>query len=247
MPPAVFKLEEKGIGNMKKKDNIRFAVKQTIPVMLGYIFLGIAFGLMLQNAGFHFLWAFAISVFVYAGSMQFVMVTLLSGGAGLLYTAMMTFFINGRHIFYGLSFVEKYQQMGKRYPYMVFSLTDETYSVLCRTKIPEGMNEKDVMFYISLFNQCYWVLGSLVGGLAGQFISFDSTGIDFSMTALFVAIVVEQWQENKNRIPVIMGIVFSVVFLILLGPDKFILPSLAFSVFMLLSARTYMEGRDKDE
>ncbi len=232
---------------MKKKDSIRFAAKQSIPVMLGYIFLGIAFGLMLQNAGFHFLWAFAISVFVYAGSMQFVMVTLLTGGAGLLYTAMMTFFINGRHIFYGLSFVEKYQQMGKRYPYMVFSLTDETYSVLCRTKVPEEMNEKDVMFYISLFNQCYWVLGSLIGGLAGQFISFDSTGIDFSMTALFVAIVVEQWQEDKNRIPVIMGIVFSIVFLILLGPDKFILPSLAFSVFMLLSARAYVEGRNKDE
>jgi len=228
--------------NMKKRNDLHFAFRQTIPVMPGYLLLGIAFGLMLDNAGFHFLWAFAISICVYAGSMQFVIVTLLSGGAGLIYTAMMTFFINGRHIFYGLSLVEKFQQMGKRYPYMVFSLTDETYSVLCRTKVPGGLDEKEVIFFISLLNHCYWVLGSVAGGLAGRFISFDFAGIDFSMTALFVAIVVEQWKENKNRIPAISGIVFSVVFLILLGADRFVLPSLAFSVFMLLSAKTYVEG-----
>lgn len=232
---------------MKKKDCIRFAFQQTIPVMLGYLFLGIAFGLMLQNEGYHFIWALLISVVVYAGSMQFVLVTLLSTGAGLLYTAIMTFFINGRHIFYGLSFVEKYQQMGKRYPYMVFSLTDETYSVLCRAKVPEGMNEKDAMFFISLFDQCYWVIGSAAGALAGQVISFNTAGIDFSMTALFIAIVAEQWQEERMRLPVMMGIVFSVIFLILLGPDRFILPSLAMSVFVLLCSRSYMEGRPGDE
>lgn len=227
---------------MKKVENIRFAFQQTIPVMLGYIFLGMAFGLMLHNAGFQFIWAFAISLCVYAGSLQFVMVTLLSGGAGLLYTAMMTFFINGRHIFYGLSLVEKYRKMGKRYPYMVFSLTDETYSILCRTKVPEVMDEKQVMFAISLLNHCYWVLGSLAGGLAGHFITFDTRGIDFSMTALFVAIVVEQWQEKKNRMPAMTGLILSVIFLAILGPERFILPSLALSVFILLSARNDLDG-----
>jgi 4-azaleucine resistance transporter AzlC len=218
-------------------NDLRFAFRQTIPVMLGYIFLGIAFGLMLSDAGYNFIWAFLISVIVYAGSMQFVMVTLLSGGAGLLYTAMMTLFVNGRHIFYGLSLIEKYQDMGKKYPYMIFSLTDETYSVLCRTKVPENMDEKKVMFYVSMLDHCYWVTGSLIGGLAGQFIIFDSTGIEFSMTALFTAIVVEQWQEKSNRISILIGGVFSVMFLLILGPDRFILPSLAMSVFMLLFLR----------
>lgn len=151
----------------KSKNPIVFAWIQTIPVMLGYIFLGIAFGLLIQNAGYNALWAFLISVVVYAGSMQFVLVTLLTSGAGLLSAALMTLFINGRHIFYGLSFVEKYKKMGKTYPYLVFSLTDETYSVLCGTKTPEGMEEKKVYFWISFLDQCYWVAGSVIGALAG--------------------------------------------------------------------------------
>lgn len=231
---------------MKKVESFRFAFQQTIPVMLGYIFLGMAFGLMLNNAGYHYLWAFAISLCVYAGSLQFLMVTLLSGGAGILYSAMMTFFINGRHIFYGLSLVEKYRKMGKKYPYMVFSLTDETYSILCRTKVPEGLDENQVMFTVSLLNHCYWVLGSLAGGLAGQFVTFNTRGIDFSMTALFAAIVVEQWQDKKNRIPVMTGLVLSIIFLVLLGSDRFILPSLTLSVFILLSVRTHLGGQGVD-
>lgn len=226
----------------KSKACIQYAFKQSVPVMLGYLFLGIAFGLMLQNAGYHFLWAFIISACVYAGSMQFVMVTLLSGGASLVYTAVMTLFINGRHIFYGFSFIERYRSMGKAYPYMVFSLTDETYSLLCRTKIPSELDEKKVTFWISFLDQCYWVIGSVIGGLAGQFIRFDSTGIDFSMTALFVAIVVEQWQDSKNHIPAVAGFAASVLFLLVLGADRFILPSLTLSVILLL----IMKGRMED-
>ncbi|MBR6771576.1 MAG: AzlC family ABC transporter permease [Lachnospiraceae bacterium] len=216
---------------------IGFAFRQTIPVMLGYLFLGTAFGLMLQNAGYHVLWAFGISCVVYAGSMQFILVTLLTGGASLLQTAMMTLFINGRHIFYGFSFIERYRKMGKAYPYMVFSLTDETYSLLCRTKIPVSVDENQVSFWISLLNQCYWILGSVIGSLAGQLIAFDTTGIDFSMTALFVAIVVEQWQEGKARLPVIIGFLSSLTFLLLWGPERFILPSLSAAVCILLILR----------
>lgn len=225
------------------KSDIKFAFKQSVPVMFGYLFLGIAFGLMLQNAGYHFIWAFAISVCVYAGSMQFVLVTLLSGGASLIYTAVMTLFINGRHIFYGLSFIERYKKMGKACPYMIFSLTDETYSLLCRTKIPSDLNEKRVTFWISALDQCYWVAGSVIGGLAGQLITFDSTGIDFSMTALFVAIVVEQWKESRSKLPAAAGFLASVFFLLVLGPDRFILPSLTLSAVLLLAAR----GRLKEE
>lgn len=222
---------------MNKKTALRFALQQTAPVIPGYLFIGLAFGLMLGNAGFNFIWALVISACVYAGSMQFVMITLLSGGAGLLYTAMMTIFVNGRHVFYGLSLVENYRQMGKRYPYMIFTLTDETFSIICRTRVPTELNEKDVMFYISLLNHCYWIVGSGLGGLVGHFFPFDSRGIDFSMTALFIAIIVEQWQEKYNRGPVIIGLFFSLAFLVLLGPDRFILPSLAVSVFILLIRR----------
>lgn len=228
----------------KRISCIQYAFEQSIPVLLGYIFLGIAFGLMLQDAGYHFLWAFAVSVVVYAGSMQFVIVTLLSGGMSLVYAAIMTLFINGRHIFYGFSFIEKYRSMGKLYPYMVFSLTDETYSVLCRTKVSPEIDEKKVMFYISFLNQCYWVTGSVIGGLAGQFITFDSTGIDFSMTALFVAIVVEQWKAGKSHIPAIIGFMMSFLFLILFGADKFILPSLLMSVMILIMARKHLEKEE---
>lgn len=211
-----------------------FAFRQTIPVMLGYIFLGIAFGLLIQNAGYGFVWAFLASVVIYAGSMQFVLVTMLTNGVSLLYAAIMTLFINGRHIFYGLSFVEKYKKMGKAYPYLIFSLTDETYSVLCGTKIPEGMDEKKVYFWISFLDQCYWITGSVLGALIGQYITFDSTGIDFSMTALFVVIVVEQWQEKRTHSAVIIGVVCGIAFLLLLGPDRFIMPALACAVGALL-------------
>ena len=120
---------------------LRYAIVQSVPVMLGYLFLGFAFGLMLNDAGYGFWWAFFISLFVYAGSMQFVLVTLFTAGASLWYTLIMTLFVNGRHMFYGLSFVEKFKKMGVTYPYMIFSLTDETFSLLCDLKVPEGMRE----------------------------------------------------------------------------------------------------------
>ena len=230
-----------------KRQYIGFAFKQTIPVMLGYIFLGIAFGLLLQNAGYSFVWAFLASAVIYAGSMEFVLVSLLTAGAGLLYTAVMTLFINGRHIFYGLSFVEKYKKMGKVYPYMVFSLTDETYSVLCGTKVPEGMEEGKVFFWVSFLDQCYWVLGSLIGALAGSYITFDSTGIDFSMTALFVVIVVEQWQEQKSHFPAILGAVSGIAWLLVLGPDRFILPALCTCMAILLLARRLVVPHNETE
>ena len=225
------------------KGYIGFAFRQSVPVMLGYIFLGIAFGLLLQDAGYSFVWAFFISVIVYAGSMQFIMVSLMTGGAGLLYTAVMTFFINGRHIFYGLSFVEKYKKLGKAWPYMVFSLTDETYSVLCCTKVPEGMKEDKVFFWISLFDHSYWVAGSVLGAVAGSYITIDTTGIDFSMTALFLVIVVEQWQEQRSHFAAITGAICGIIWLLLLGPDRFILPALCSCVVILLAVRGSVAGR----
>lgn len=216
---------------------IRFAFMQSVPVLLGYLFLGFAFGLMLQNAGYHFIWAFFCSLIVYAGSMQFVLVTLLTGGASLINAALMTLFINGRHVFYGLSFVEKFRNMGVAYPYMVFSLTDETYSVLCGLKVPLGVSENRVSFFIALFDHCYWIAGSVLGALIGQLVKFNTEGIDFSMTALFIVIVLNQWLENKEHRPALIGFGIGLVALILLGAENFLLPALTVTVLLLLFMR----------
>ncbi len=226
---------------LMKQNEVKYAFIQSIPVMLGYIFLGIAFGLMLQDSGYNFVWAFFASLTIYAGSMQFVLVTLLTGGAGLLYSAIMTFFINGRHLFYGLSFIERFRDMGKKYPYMIFSLTDETYSVLCNLQTPENMNEKRIMFWIALFDHSYWILGSVLGALLGELILFDTTGIDFSMTALFVVIVINQWRESSEHRPVVIGGVVGVLCLLLLGAEQFLLPALTITAIILLGVRKKWE------
>ena len=226
------------------RQTVRFAFYKTIPVLLGYLFLGLAFGLLLQEAGYSFWWALLSSGIVYAGSIQFVLVEFLSGGTGFLTVAVMTLLINSRHAFYGLSFVEKFRKM-KTYPYMIFSLTDETYSVLCSVKPEEGVDERKAMFLISLFDQSYWVLGSVLGSVLGQVMPLDFTGIDFSMTALFVVIFLEQWKDFPSHIPAVTGLISALVFLILLGPDRFILPSLIMTVAMLMVLKRRINGEQE--
>lgn len=216
---------------------IRYAFFKSLPVLFGYVFLGIAFGILLQQAGFNPLWALLCSVVVYAGSLQFVLVSFLSVPTSLPVVAAMSFLINSRHMFYGLTFVEKFKSMGKRYPYMIFSLSDETYSVLCSVKPEEGVDEKAAMFWVALMDQFYWVIGSILGSLMGQLIPLDFTGIDFSMTALFVVIFLEQWIDFKSHIPALTGLISSAVFLLLLGPDRFILPSLIITVAVLMGLK----------
>ena len=222
------------------RQTVRFAFYKTIPVLLGYLFLGLAFGLLLQEAGYSFWWALLSSGIVYAGSIQFVLVEFLSGGTGLLTVAVMTLLINSRHAFYGLSFVGKFRKM-KTYPYMIFSLTDETYSLLCSLKVPEGIDEKKAMFLIALFDQLYWVTGSVLGAALGQVLPFDMTGIDFAMTALFVTIFVDQWREAKSHLPAIVGLCSAAVCLLIFGGSNFILPSLIITVGILMALKGRLE------
>ena len=216
------------------KESFRFAFLKTIPVMLGYLFLGLAFGLLLQEAGYSFWWALLISAIVYAGSIQFVLVSFLTAGTSLPVVAVMTLLINSRHAFYGLTFIEKFKAMKSR-PYMIFSLTDETYSLLCSLKVPDGMDEKKVMFLISLLDQIYWIIGSVVGAALGQVLPLDMTGIDFAMTALFVTIFVDQWREAKSHLPAVIGLISSVICLLIFGGSNFILPSLIITVTILMA------------
>lgn len=219
-------------------EKFRYAWVKTIPVMCGYIFLGIAFGISLQEAGFGWIWAFLISLLVYAGSLQFVMIPMLVSQVSLVTMAVTAFFVNCRHIFYGVSFVESFRKM-KQKLYMIFSLTDETYSVLCGCKTEDPQEEhREAWFLISAIDHGYWILGSVIGGLLGNIIPFDLTGIDFSMTALFVVILLEKilGATKRTKMAAAVGLVVSMGCLILLGVEKFLLPSLLITVFILSAA-----------
>lgn len=219
---------------------------QTIPVMAGYISLGIAFGLLLQSSGYGPLWAFLMSVFIYAGSAQFLAVELLAAGATLPQVALFTFLLNFRHFFYGLSMIEKYRKTGIRKPYLVFGLTDETYALLTGYKAPEGMSDQNYYFAVTLMNQLYWVTGCVLGSVAGSLIPFDTTGIDFAMTALFAVLVVEQWKSNNKHLPAISGFVITIVSLLIFGADNFLIPALIVISVVLLCMKGVLNEREAE-
>ena len=207
------------------------AFKLTLPVACGYLFLGTAFGAMLAQAGFGPVWALAASGLIYAGSLQFVMVPFLAAGS-LVTVALTALMINARHLFYGLSFIERFERMGKWKPYMIFSLTDETYSVFCGLN---GEESDGVMLRVALYDHLYWVTGSVVGALLAQQLPFDLTGVDYSMTALFIVICVERALSRTDRLPLCIGGVCALLGLVLLGPDQFLAPSLALTAAALLA------------
>lgn len=208
------------------RQTIKYSFLSTIPVMAGYLVLGIGFGILLHDKGYSFWWAVLMSVAIYAGSMQYVGVGLLAGHGSLLTAAFMTLMVNARHVFYGVSMVEKYRDTGAARPYLIYGLTDETYSLVCDPCLPEGIRKKDYYFWVTLMDQSYWVLGSFLGGLLGSVIPFNTNGIDFSMTALFVVIMVEQWEKNKQHIPAVLGIAVTVICLSVFGVSNFLIPSM---------------------
>ncbi len=217
--------------------NLRFAMKQVMPTVPSVFFVGLAFGILLEAAGYPVIWSFLSAVFVYAGSMQIVMVSLLKAGAPLYMMAMMALFINARHIFYGIGLVEKYRRQGWKWPYLAMTLTDETYSVLCSMQCPEDVDEDTVILEISILGHLIWICGCTFGALLGQSIPFDMAGIDFSATAFFTAVVVNQWRQFGSHIPAITGLAGALAFYLLLGPNRFILPALAVSLLALAAMK----------
>lgn len=229
---------------MKEKlKALKAAFPYTIPVMLGYLFIGIAFGVLFENKGYNFLWAILASTLIYAGSMQYVAVNLFTGDIGLINIAFITLMVNIRHVFYGLSMIDKFKNMGKFKPYMIFSLTDETYSLLCLTETPEGVDRNYFLFFIAVLNQLYWIIGSFIGSVAGAMITINSEGIDFAMTALFVVIFVEQWLFTTTHIPAITGIIISLICLLIFGGANFLLPSMILILIVLTGIRSRLEER----
>ena len=214
----------------------------TLPVLMGYLAIGVAFGLMLQSAGWGVGWALLMSLTIYAGSGQYLGVSLLAAGASLPQVAFLTLMVNFRHLVYGLSMLEKFRGMGLRKLYMIFSLTDETYALLSSTKAPEGVEEHDFFFTVALLDQSYWVLGSVLGSLLGAALGFDTTGVDFAMTALFLVIAVGQWKSAGSHIPALLGGAATLVSLLLAGAEDMLLPALAIIVIALTLLRPRLDG-----
>jgi len=209
----------------------------TIPVLMGYLAIGLAFGLMLQSAGYGVIWAFFMSLTIYAGSGQYLGVSLLATGAPLTQVAFLTLMINFRHLVYGLSMLEKFRGMGRKKLYMIFSLTDETYALLSSARAPEGVDEHDFYFAVSLLNQSYWIAGSVLGSVIGSALGFDTTGVDFAMTALFLVIAVGQWKAAGSHLPALLGGAATLLSLLVVGAEDMLLPALGIIVAALTLLR----------
>ncbi|MBO5274986.1 MAG: AzlC family ABC transporter permease [Clostridia bacterium] len=227
---------------MNFKTQLKSALVATIPVMTGYLVLGFGFGVILATKGYGILWALGMSLFIYAGSMQFVAIDLITGGAGIITTALTTLMVNARHLFYGISMVEKYKSAGAKKPYLIFALTDETYSLLCAEQVTEENRRAfhTRSFLISLFDQIWWVTGSVIGSMAGAHLPFSTEGIDFALTALFVTVFVEQWLSTKRHLPALIGVGVSALCLVIFSADVFLIPSMILITVSLM----LMRGRE---
>lgn len=223
---------------MTKNSDVKKAFVATIPIMTGYLVLGMGFGIVLSTKGLGFIWAIAMSIFIYAGSMQYAAIGLITGGASILTTALTTLMVNARHLFYGISMIDKYKDTGKAKPYLIYALTDETYSLVCSDESVNNVENKNLYYFlVSFFDQIYWVVGAAVGGLLGEVIPFSTEGIDFALTALFVTIFVEQWISVSDHKPAITGLSAAVVCLLIFGPDNFLIPTMILITAVLLLRR----------
>ena len=227
----------------KHKAALKAALPHTIPVLSGYIVLGATYGILMNNQGISLFWIGFSSIFIYAGSMQFITVALLSAGFDLPGAFLMTIMVNARHVFYGISFLQKYRNMGLIKPYLVFSLTDETFSLLCSVKPPEDISRKWFFFYVSFLNHLYWISGSLLGGVLGGLLQFETKGLEFVLTALFVVIFISQWQSSKNHFPAIIGVVSAILCRIIFGAGDFIIPCMITILLLVTLFRKPLEGR----
>ena len=225
--------------------NFKYALKKTTPLLASYIFLGVAFGMMFVKEGYSPIASFFSGVFIYAGSMQIALIPLIVSHTPLYIIALMTLFINGRHMFYGISFLEKFRKMGWKYPYMIYSTTDETYSVMVNMDYPKDVDESKVDFYIHFICHSIWALSCLLGSIIGEILPSALAGIEFSAVAFFVTVVVEQLRSANTKIPFIIGLSSSVIFLLILGPNSFIVPAISVSLMSLLVVRTKINWREE--
>lgn len=230
----------------KKKDVLKKALKaafpHTIPIFAGFWFLGMTYGIYMNVSGFSFWYPMLMSLTIFAGSMEFVAVNLLLGAFDPLQALVMTLMINARHLFYGISMLDKYRGTGWKRFYLIFGMCDESFSINYTAEVPEDVDKGWFMFFVTLLNQFYWFFGATLGGLFGSLIHFDTEGLDFVMTAMFVVIFLEQWLKEKNHISAVMGILLSLLCLIAFGADNFIIPTMLAIFISLTLMRGKLEG-----
>ncbi len=217
------------------------AFPRTLPVMAGYIFLGIAFGILAVEYGFGMPVVFAMSAFVYAGSAQFLGVALMAANTPLPQVFFLVLVLNFRHFFYGLSMLSRYKGKGAIKQYLIFALSDETYALLAGSQAPGGVEDRDYYLAVTALDQIYWIAGSIIGAAIGGALPIDLTGIDFAMTALFAVLFVEQWKNTRCHIPAVTGFIVSVLALILLGANSYLIPALVGICFLVLVLREKIE------
>ena len=222
------------------------AFPYTIPIFTGFWFLGFAYGVYMNVSGFSFLYPMAMSLSVFAGSMEFVAVDMLKGVFAPVSMLLLTLMVNARHLFYGLAMLEKYKGLGWKRIYLIFGLCDETFSINCTARIPEDVDRGWFYFWVTLLDQSYWVFGATMGGLLGEVISFNTEGLDFVMTAMFVVIFLEQWRKEQCHESALVGIGLSLVCLLLFGAESFIIPAMLAILGTLTLLRPRLgEGADK--
>jgi 4-azaleucine resistance transporter AzlC len=223
-------------------ETVRYAFITTIPVLLGYLAIGLAFGLMLINAGYPWILAPVMSILIYAGAGQYIAVGLFARNAGFLEMATVIFFVNARHMVYGLSLINKFKNTGAYKMYLMFALTDETYALLTTVREKEGVDGRKFYFLVSLFDQIYWITGSVLGALAGKIFAFNTKGIDFALTALFVVLLIEQFVNHRNKLPFVIAALCGIISLFLAGAGNMLVISIVSSIAILILSKRMLKN-----
>ena len=217
---------------MKKMRRKAFkaALPRTLPILVGFAFLGMSYGLLMRSKGFSFIYPMFMSMFIFAGSMEFVTANLLLADFNPIYAFLLALMVNARHLFYGISMLEKFDGTGWKKPYLIFGMCDETFSVNCTADLPPDVDRGWFMFFVTLLNQIYWVVSSTAGSLLGYVIHFNTKGIEFVMTALFIVMFLGQWEKKENRVPALVGLIGTAVCLPIFGSKYFIVPAMVLIV-----------------
>ena len=229
-----------------KWNALKAAFPHTIPIFAGFWFLALAYGIYMNVSGFSFWYPMAMSAIIYGGSLEFVAVSMLLSPFAPVQTFLMTLMIQARHLFYGISMLDKYKHLGAKKLYIIYAMCDETFSVNYTAKIPDGVDRGWVYFFVSLLNQIYWVSGATIGGLLGSLIHFDTTGLDFIMTAMFVVIFMEQWMKEKHHFSELIGLIAAVGCLLIFGADNFMIPAMVCILAALSFLKKPIESRFGD-
>lgn len=231
---------------MKKKAFVA-ALPHCLPVCAGFLFVGMSYGVYMASLGFSFLWPMAMSITIFAGSMEFVTANLLVQRFDPLGALLLALTVNARHLFYGISMLEKYRNAGRKKWYLIFGMCDETFAINVSTEPPEGVDRDWFYFFVTLIDQCAWICGATLGGLVGSLLPFDTTGIDFVLTALFVVIFLGQWLAAKRHLPAVTGVLCSVAALVVFGPDGFLLPAMLLILLVLIALKKRWEREEANQ